>query len=203
MLFDQFFRNNSEQDQINKERKFQTTGTILNQQQQQIDEMQLLEKREVLLQLTQWQQDRTPAMRKLFEKLSAYTFDTKSGTLNASKWDTPYCSLVGASKLVSFIEPLDHNVMLGNWGDQVLTTTLRDAIAHPLRRFIRDNHNELGISIDHAEYVFWNIMNAVEPTYWRGWNNGERKKDQEMIKINEVRNVEENKKKGGMFGINK
>lgn len=200
-IFDRIFGKDPTAEELAKQRMQQTQEGILSQQAAQLDEQNMMERREILLQLTQWQQDRNPTMRKLFTKLSAYDYDDKAKLLNKSKWDEPYCSLVGAAKLVNFIEPLDHNVMLANWSDKVLTVTMRDAIAHPLRRFIRDNHKELGISIDHAEYVFWNIVNTVEPTYWRGWNNGERRMNMETTKINEVKSVNQDKKKKSIFGI--
>lgn len=202
MIFDRLFqRGNNEEAQLREARQAQTTDTLLSNPQSVMDEQRSMERREVLLQLTQWQQDRSPQMRKLFEKLSAYTYDDKSKQLIKSSWDMPYCSLVGAAKLVNFIEPLDHNVMLANWSDKVLIKTMRDAIAHPLRRYIRDNHNEIGVCIDHAEYVLWNIVNTIEPTYWRGWNNGERRMNMETTKINEVKSVNPEKKKKGLFGI--
>lgn len=202
MIFDNIFNKKETPEQaLQSQRQEDTKNMILSQPNAQIDEAKMLERQEILIQLTRWQQSRTEQMRMLFEKLSAYTYDAKKGVLVPSTWDTPYCSLVGAAKLVNYIEPLDHNVMLANWSDKVLNVTMRDAIAHPLRRFIRDNHKELGISIDHAEYVFWNICNTVEPNYWRGWNDGERRKDREMIKINEVKSLNEPKKKAGLFGI--
>jgi hypothetical protein len=201
LIFDRFFKKDNASEELDKDRKAQPVLAVLSQQGQQMDENSMMERREVLLQLTQWQQNRTAQMQKLFEKLSAYHYDDKLKQLVPSTWDVPYCSLVGAAKLVNFIEPLDHNVMLANWSDKVLNITMRDAIAHPLRRFIRDNHNELGIAIDHAEYIFWNIVNTVEPNYWRGWNNGERRMNMETTKINEVKSVNPEKKSRGLFGI--
>lgn len=200
MIFDKLFKKDNAAAELKEQREAETKGYILSQPNAQIDEARMLERQEILIQLTRWQQSRTEQMQQLFCKLAALTFDKQAEQLVPSKWDQPYCSPVGAAKLVNFIEPLDHNVMLANWGDKVLTITMRDAIAHPLRRFIRDNHQELGITIDHAEYVFWNICNTVEPNYWRGFNDGERRKDREMIKINEVKSLSPEKKKG-MFGI--
>lgn len=201
MIFDNLFKKNNDAAQVKEERQFQTTGAVLMQQQGQADELAMLQRREVLTQLTQWQQDRSPTLRKLFEKLCAYHVDAKTKELIKSQYEIPCCSLGGAQELVNYIEPLDHNVMLANWSDKTLIVTMRDAIAHPLRRFIRDNHRELGMDIQHAEYVFWLIVNTIEPTYWRGWNDGERRKDREMIKINEVKAISPEKKKG-LFGYN-
>jgi hypothetical protein len=164
----------------------------------------LLERKEALIQLSQWQQNRSPAMQKLFLKLSGYMIDKKTNRLKKVQWekDVNYgvVSLEGAYKLVNFIEPLDHNVMLANWDTKNVIVTMRDAIAHPLRRFIFWNHLELNLSLEHAEYVFWLIVNTVEPTYWRGWNDGERRKDKEIIKINELRNPYFKNVKKGIFG---
>lgn len=165
-----------------------------------MDEQNAIDKREVLVQLSQWQQDRSPVMRKLFYKLSGTYPDDKKGYVN-QKWNRGYCTLLGSAKLVDFIEPLDHNVMLANWDTKNLIITLRDAIAHPLRRFIYQNHKDLGIDIEQAEYVFWMIVNTIEPNYWRGWNDGERRKDREIIKVNELRNPYYQQKKKGIFGI--
>lgn len=201
MIFDRLFHKDTEAIQMREQRQANQNEAILSNPQSVFDEQRSMERREVLLQLTQWQQDRTPQMRKMFEKLAAYNYDEKSKMLVPSTWDKPYCSLVGSAKLVNYIEPLDHNVMLANWSDKVLIKTMRDAIAHPLRRYIRDNHIELGIHIDHAEYILWNIVNTIEPTYYRGWNNGERRMNMETTKINEVKSVNPEKKKRGLFGI--
>lgn len=166
-----------------------------------IDEQALLHKKEVLLQLTQWQQDRTDVMQRLFLKLCGYAYNKESKTIEKIKWDEGYVSIFGAQKLIGFIETMDRNVMLGNWSDTILIKTLRESIAHPLRRFIFMNRDELSLELQHAEYIFWLMMNTVEPTFWRGWNDGERRKDKEIIKIQELRNPYFKDDKAGVFGI--
>lgn len=161
----------------------------------------MIDRKDVLIQLSQWQQDRSPVIKKLFLELSGYTVNTKNGLLEKVKWNKGHLSLYGAHKLVSFIEPLDHNVMLANWRDKNLIITLRDSISHPLRRYIFQNHKELSLELEHAEYVFWSILNTIEPNYWRGWNDGERRKDREIIKVNEMRNPYFQDKKKGIFGV--
>lgn len=180
---------------------YELAGNLASNPHAMMDEQNTIDRREVLVQLSQWQQDRSPVMRKIFFKLSGSYLDSKTKKLEKETWNSGYCNLIGARKMVDFIETLDHNVMLANWENKVLVITLRDAIAHPLRRFIFQNHNELGITIEHAEYVFWMIVNTVEPTYWRGWNDGERRKDKEIIKVNELRNPYYQPKKKGIFGM--
>lgn len=191
------------EDQQKKELDYQQSYAILNNPNTTSDEQMNMDRRDVLVQLSQWQQDRTPAMKKLFLKLSAHYYDETTKQLKPHQWDKPYLTLWGASKIVGFIETLDHNVMLANWSDTIINLTLRDAIAHPLRRFIFMNREELGLSIEHGEYVFWTIMNTVEPNFWRGWNDGERRKDKEIIKVNEIRNPYFQEKKKGFFETTK
>lgn len=183
-----------------EEADFQMTAGLLQTPENVSDQAQY-DRREVLVQLSQWQQDRTDAMKSLFLKLCGYQMDKKGEKLIPVEWDKGYVSLKGAYKLINFIEPLDRNVMLANWSDKMLIITLRDAIAHPLRRYIFHNHEELMLSLEHAEYVFWLIVNTVEPTYWRGWNDGERRKDKEIIKVQEVRNPYFQQKKKTVFGM--
>lgn len=180
---------------------YELAGNIAANPNAVIDEQNALDRREILMQLSQWQQDRSPAMRKIFYKLAGVYYHEEQKRILQEKWNRGYCNLLGARKMVDYIEMLDHNVMLANWNDKNLIITLRDAIAHPLRRFIFHNRNELGITINHAEYVFWLIVNTVEPTYWRGWNDGERRKDREIIKVNELRNPYYQQKKKGIFGM--
>lgn len=187
----------AQQEQAN----YELTGNLVSNPNAAMDEQNAIDRREVLVQLSQWQQDRTPAMQKIFYKLSGFHYDEKEKKLMKEKWNHGYCNLIGARKMVDFIETLDHNVMLANWENKTLIVTMRDAIAHPLRRFIRQNHNEIGIKIQHAEYVFWLIVNNVEANYWRGWNDGERRKDREIIKVNELRNPYYQQKKKGVFGL--
>ncbi len=166
-----------------------------------IDEAALLEKRNALVQLSQWQQDRNPSMQRLFLNLSASIYNKHEKKLESVEWDKGYVSLLGAKKLVNFIEGLDHNVMLGSWDQKLIILTLRDALAHPLRRYLFQNHKEIGLQLEHAEYIFWLVMNSVEPTYWRGLNDGERRKDKEIIKVNEIINPYFKDDKKGIFGI--
>lgn len=180
---------------------YELAGSLASNPNAVMDEQNAIDRREVLVQLSQWQQDRSPAMKKIFFKLSGYYYDTKEKKLKKESYNYGYCNIMGARKMVDFIETLDHNVMLANWGEKTLIVTMRDAIAHPIRRFIFTNHNELDISINHAEYVFWMIINNVEANYWRGWNDGERRKDREIIKVNELRNPYYQQKKKGIFGM--
>lgn len=180
---------------------YELAGNIAANPNAVLDEQNAIEKREVLVQLSQWQQDRKPAMRTIFQKLSGYYYDSEDKRLKPENWNKGYCSLIGAAKFVNYIETLDHNVMLANWENKHLIITLRESIAHPLRRFLFNCHEELGVSIEHAEYVFWMIVNTVEPNYWRGWNDGERRKDREIIKVNELRNPYYQQKKKGIFGM--
>lgn len=183
-----------------QEKKQNLAYSYANTQEAAIDEQNIHQRKDILVQLSQWQQDRSEAMRNLFLKLSGYAFNTTTGHLIEVKWDRGYVSLYGAQKLVNWIETLDRNVMLANWSEHALLMTLREGVAHPLRRFIFENHQELGLKINHAEAVFWIIMNAVEPTYWRGWNDGERRKDREIIKVQELR-TDQQQKKRTVFGI--
>lgn len=166
-----------------------------------MEDQRILDKKEVLVQLTHWQQDRTEAMQKLFLKLSGYAYSKDKKVLQKVKWDKGFVSIFGAQKLINYIEPLDRNVMLANWDDKTLIKTIRDGIAHPLRRFIFQNNKEISLKLEHAEYVFWLIINTVEPTYWRGYKDGERKKDREIIKIQELRNPYQQQKNKGIFGL--
>lgn len=196
------FNSKPVKEQVNKEEADYTmTTNLLTNPNINADDQSVNDKRDLLVQLSQWQQDRSPAMQKLFLKLAGFTINVQENKLEQIEWDKGVVSLYGAQKLVNFIEPLDHNVMLANWEQKMLVITLREAIAHPLRRFILDNHKEMGLRIEHAEYVFWQIMNTVEPTYWRGWNDGERRKDREIIKIQELRNPYFQQKKKSLFGI--
>lgn len=174
---------------------------MASQQTAALETQAMLDKREILVQVTQWQQDRTPAMRELFMKLCGAHYDIKTKELDFPQWARGYVDQFGAYKLVSFIETLDRNVMLGNWSERNLIITMRDAIAHPLRRYIFFNHAELGLQVQHAEYVFWTIVNAVEPTYWRGFNNGERRMNMEMIKVEEHRHPDMQQKRKTVFGL--
>jgi hypothetical protein len=194
---------NTEKEAIEQQKMEQDNNmanTILGNPQQQYDELRQAERRDMLLQLSQWQQDRSPAMRKLFLKLAGSYVDTKD-VIRPLKWDKGYLSLLGSAKMVGFIESLDHNVMLANWSEHNIILTMRDAIAHPLRRFMIDNHRELGLNLQHAEYVFWLIINTIEPNYYRGWNDGERRKDKEIIKVNEIHNPYFVNQKKGIFGM--
>lgn len=202
-MYNPFKRNEEKKmrEAAQEQANYELAGNIASNPHAVMDEQNAIDRREVLVQLSQWQQDRSPAMKKIFFKLSGTYYNDKTKQIIPEKWNVGYCSLIGARKMVDYIETLDHNVMLANWSDKQLIITLRDAIAHPLRRFVFHNHKELGMKIEHSEYVFWMIVNTVEPTYWRGWNDGERRKDREIIKVNELRNPYYQQKRKGIFGI--
>lgn len=187
--------------QIKQQADLEYSYGLSTSQASAIEDQQVIDKREVLVQLTHWQQDRTEAMQRLFLKLCGYEFNKEKKLLQKIKWDKGFVSIFGAQKLINYIEPLDRNVMLACWEDKTLIKTIRDGIAHPLRRFIFQNHKEIGLKLEYAEYVFWIIINTVEPTYWRGYRDGERKKDREIIKIQELRNPYFQQKKKGVFGL--
>ena len=191
----------AQQEQINTDANRSLSAQLMTGQCAAMDTHAQLERREVLVQLSQWQQDRSEAMQKLFLKLCGYKYNKDNNILEKVKWDVGYVTVIGAQKLVNFIEPLDRNVMLANWDTKMLLKTMRIAIAHPIRNYIFQNHDELDLTIEHADYIFWLIVNTVEPTYWRGWNDGERRKDKEMIKIQEIRNPLYQQKKKGIFGM--
>ena len=198
------FKKNEEKEvkkQQKQEAEYNLSGMLSTAQEAAIDEKALLDKRDILIQLTQWQQDRSDVMQRLFLKLCGYAYNKEKRTIQKIKWDKGYVSLFGAQKLIGFIETMDKNVMLGNWSDSVLIKTLRESVAHPLRRFLFMNRDELGLELEHGEYIFWLMMNTVEPTFWRGWNDGERRKDKEIIKIQELRNPYFKQKEKGVFGI--
>ena len=167
------------------------------------DELALLERKDKLVELTQWQQDRDKSMQKIFSKLSGYVYDGKNKTLTKSEIETPYCSVEGAIKLVGFIETLDHNIMLGSWDTDRINATIKIGICHPLRRFIYNKHKELGIpDIYCADYTLWLLVNTIEGNYMRGLNNGERRRDQEIRKVNEITTpFNEDKRDGKLFGV--
>lgn len=166
-----------------------------------VDEQSVLARQEAMVQLSQWQQNRSPAMQRLFLNLAGCTYNAKEKKIDAVLWNKGLVNIWGAKKLTDFAEEHDHNVMLGSYSETYILRTLRDGVAHPLRRYIFNNHRELGILLSNAELVLWEVIYAIEPTYWRGLNDGERRKDKEIIKVQEIRrqNPPEGNKSG--FGI--
>jgi len=165
-----------------------------------IDEQAVIDRQQAMIQLTQWQQNRSPAMQRLFLNLAGCKYDKKQKKLVGITWNKGLVSIFGAKKLTDFAEEHDHNVMLGNYSEPYILRSLRDGIAHPLRRYLFNNHRMLGLEMNNAEIVLWEVMYAIEPTYWRAYKDGERRKDREIIKVNEVRNPYYERKNKGVFG---
>lgn len=184
---------------------YQMSMGSMSGQEAAVDEMAMLEKKEQIMQVTRWQQDRSKVHQDLFLKFCGYYYDDNEKILKElvwkDKWKEYYLTIFGAQKLVNYIEPLDRNVMLASWNENNIRSILRQSIAHPLRFFIYCNHKELGVNIKHAEYVLWLVLNTVEPTYYRGLNDGERRKDKEIIKVNELRSPYLQKSTKAIFGI--
>jgi len=191
------------QEMQDKEANLHLQTTVLGTPSNNPEDIDVSERRNMLLQLSQWQQDRGPSYQKVFLEMCGYRVDPESKTLKENDWSTKYTTLAGAQKLIMFVEPLDHNVMLGSWNEDLIYKYMREGVAHPLRRFIVDNHNELGLDLQHAEYVINLLLSCVEPNFMRGLNDGERRKDREIIKVNEIRNPYAHEIKKGLFGVNK
>lgn len=199
-----FNRNKEEQRErqmINEGKQMAIVDATLKAQ-TTIEDERLTRNKEILVQLTQWQQDRKPSMVKIFQDLSGCLIvNNEMKAPEEAHWNTGVCSMLGAKKLVDFIETLDHNVMLATWDEKALNLALKEGIAGPLKSFIRQNHLQLGIKLNHATYVLWLIINTLEPNYRRGLMDGERKKDREIIKISEIKTPQQENKPRKLFGI--
>ena len=134
------FRINEEkkaQEAAQEQSNFELSANIAANPQAVIDEQNALERREVLVQLSQWQQDRKPAMQILFQKLSGYAYDPKLKKLVMEKWNKGYCNLIGSAKLVNYIESTGGNLVVRHeddstsFGTQAITT---DSGADPITK---------------------------------------------------------------------
>ena len=175
------FSGNKEKKEILDQEKRYNDASITNSimMKDNIDEQFVIEKKEKLIELTQWQQNREPSMQKIFSKFSGYYYDKDKRILTKSQIEEPIMTLNAAVKIIGYVETLDHNVMLGSWDEKRINTTMR-YIASGLWDYVKLNHKELGIDITQASYVLWTICNTIEPNYMRGLNNGERRRDQEI-----------------------
>jgi len=164
------------------------------------DEQILMDKNNMLAELRRWQQDRSPQMRNLFEKLCARRF-SKEGDALEIPGIRPLTSINGAYQLVNFIESLDVNVMMSNYSELRINLVLRYGIGYPLVQFIKDNYKELGIekNLGKLRYITNLIMNTIEPTYYRALNAGERNLDGKIYKINRIEDGTKTEEKKGVF----
>lgn len=193
--------NTIEKEMLDKELSSARSNTVLGASLNNygVDEQLLDEKRKELLMVRKWLLDRNPQMQKLFLKLCGHAVSANN-ELKPIIWDTEaMTSLPGARKLVDYIETLDHGVMLSNWKDEPLIKgVLKNSIGDPLSDHLYLNYRHYKIKSRNLKYVYTLIINNIEPNYWRGYQDGERKTEREIRKVIEASNLgqKEEQKKG-------
>jgi len=173
---------------------------------QNMDEDLMMQRRSFLAEITQWLQDCEPRYIKLFNFLSGVQFDDDGslkmngdGTPAIALWITPKCNLNGAYQLVKGVETIDHNIMNGNWEQGNIARTLKIALAGPIKDEIKQHYLDYGIAKKDMKAIFWQILRTVEGNYYRGWNDGERRLQKEITKVNEIRTHSPEVKKRAFF----
>lgn len=168
-----------------------------------LDEQEKSFRKDQYAQILKWQQNREFTNRNLLMGFAALRAkQTNDGLIiyEEDPFNKKVCSIQAAKKLIEFIKPLDHNVMLANWDETKINKEMF-AIATSLMDFSMYNSEDFEIDIKDYEYIIDTMVTAQHPSYQRGLNDGERRVMKETIKVNEVSTGQPQKPIQKVFGL--
>ena len=195
--------NQKKQDElIRKEQQFQVDSTVTGAavHPQNIDEQMWQEKQNNMSEIRRWMLDLDDKFKKAFEELSGHRFND-SGEKIAIPYIHPIVSINGAFKLINYCKIHDRQVMRSNYSDPRINLNLRYGVGYPLVAIVKElaRDGETVRSKATMDYLVHYCFNLVEPIYYHALNDCERKRESEIHKVIETKNVLPDEKKKGIF----
>ena len=167
---------------------------------QSTDEQVYLDQQEKRSDLIQWQQDLSPEIQQFIHKIRR---ENKVG----EAWISPAGMLPLANEMfifdvVGLIElSTNKNLINSNYSENRVLTALKFTL-FDFRKMLM-HRGYYGLHKYNMDLIVRLFKNAIEPTYWRCLNNGERKYAGDLSKRVEVHtdNPNANMGKKGLFGM--
>ena len=167
---------------------------------QATDEQVYLEQREARSDLIKWQQDLAPEMQILIHKIKREVM-TQEDMWETPKGMNPMANNTFIMDMMGLVElSTSKNLINSSYSEDRVLTALKSTL-FDFRCMLQENRGVYEINKSDMHLVVRLFKNAIEPTYWRCWNNGERKYAGEFNKRVEVHTDQPEIKKKGLFGM--
>jgi len=202
-MFNPFTKKEPSQEVIRKEeRQFEHNENLISTttHPQATDEQVYLEKQEQRSDLIKWQQNLEPEIRSLIHKIKRET-EIKDGEWKTMMGMKSIANDMFIMDTVELIElSMSKNLINSSYSEDRVLTSLKSTL-FDFRCMLQENREMYEIRKSDMHLVIRLFKNAIEPTYWRCWNNGERKYAGEFNKRVEIHTDQPELKKKGMFGM--
>ena len=203
MVFNPFSKKSlNPQQQIEDERNFshKENITVNSTHPQSTDEQIYMEQREQRSDLIKWQQDLAPEIQLMIHKIR------REHEVSDGKWITPdgMNAIANNTFIMDMIGLVDmstsKNLINSNYSEDRVLMALKCTL-FDFRCMLQENREFYDIRKPDMHLIIRLFKSAIEPTYWRCWNNGERKYAGEFNKRVEVHSDMPDMKKKGLFGM--
>lgn len=165
------------------------------------DEAVFLEQKEQRADLIKWQQNLAPEIQQLVHRIK------RERQITPELWEAysdiePLANNKFIMDTIGLIElSMNKNLINSAYTDEKVRTALKSTV-FDFRCMLQANREEYNIDKTNMYLIVRLFKNAIEPSYWRCWNNGERKYTSVLSKRVEV-HTDQPEKKGGnsLFGM--
>lgn len=205
-LLNPFNKEPSQKEAVKEEREYNKNETMLNNatySNSQEDSV-WMEGQKEKSDLIMWQQDLSPEIQILIHKIKR---ETPVGDVKDDVWKRPEGMTALANDtfildMVGLVElSTSKNLINSNLSEDRILTSLKSTL-FDFRCMLQENRGLYEIDKPDMHLVVRLFKNAIEPTYWRCWNNGERRHTGEFSKRLEVHTDQRMPEKSkGLFGL--
>jgi len=198
-----FNKEPSQKEMIREERAYNTNTAMLDNaiSPDNREDMVWMEGQQQKSDLIRWQQDLAPEIQMLIHKVKREVmvgediWKTPEGIKPIAN-DTFILDMVGLVELST-----SKNLINANYSEDRILTSLKSTL-FDFRCMLQENRVFYNIKKEDMHLIVRLFKNAIEPTYWRCWNNGERKHTGEFSKRVEVHTDQRMPEKSkGLFGF--
>jgi len=201
--FNPFSKKEPSQHQMRQEdKKFDHDENILSTtvDPRATDEQIYLEQQQQRSDLIKWQQDLAPEMKILVHKIRREQ-EVSEGTWKTPEGMKPIANEVFIFDMLGLVDlATSKNLINSNYSEERVLMSLKSTL-FDFRCMLQEKREFYKIEKSDMHLIIRLFKNAVEPTYWRCWNNGERKYAGEFNKRVEVHSDSPEVKKKGLFGM--
>jgi len=168
---------------------------------QATDEQVYLDQQEKRSDLIQWQQDLSDDIKRFIHKIKREVFNKEVNEWKRIEKMDPIANDIFIMDTVGLIElSTSKNLINSNYSEDRVLITLKSTL-FDFRCMLQENRECYEIKKSDMHLIIRLFKNAIEPTYWRCWNNGERKYAGDLNKRIELHTDQPEKMKKGLFGM--
>ena len=201
-MFNPFSKKKTEEIMVKEERNWSEKQNILagNTPSQQHEDADWNQRQNDRADFLQWQQDLTPEVRLFIHKLKREIKD-KDGNWSSVKGMKPLCNDMFVFDVVGLVEIYtSKNLINSNYTEDRVLSSMKN-ICYDFRCLLQSNRELYDINKYHMNLIIRMFKGAIEPTFFRSMNNGERRYAGDINKRVEIHTDQAELKKKGLFGI--